>query len=309
MTAYGRMDSTSWVLFAANRVLVAVIRLLPSAREAVFDRYFRLVKRVSPKVTGRTYFGAAINCEIDDHIMKRIFFFNIWEPHNSYLIQSVLRPGDTFIDVGANVGYDSLLGSKAVGDNGKVVAIEASRSIFEQLGKNLSRNGIRNVRLVKLAVSEKNGELTLFGGDRGNQGRTSPIQRENLVPIETVATKPLDEILTEEERNSVKLIKIDIEGGELPVLERLVDTLHLYGPEMRLLIEMSEDESGRSRAVFDKLLAAGFNAYQVENDYSLGSYLRWPSRKAPKSIADLPKNQTDVFFERADRPHNAVLQG
>jgi FkbM family methyltransferase len=308
MTAFGRMDFTSWGLFATNRVFVAAIRLLPSAREAVFDRYFRLVKRVSPRFTGRTYFGAAINCEIDDHIMKRIFFFNIWEPHNSYLIQSVLRPGDTFIDVGANVGYDSLLGSKAVGDKGKVVAIEASRSIFEQLGRNLSRNGIKNVRLVKIAVSDKAGELTLFGGDRGNQGRTSPIQRDNLIPIETVATKPLDKILTDDERASVKLIKIDIEGGELPVLERLVDTLHLYGPEMRLLVEMSEDASGRSRAVFDKLLAAGFRAYEVENDYSLSSYLRWPSRKAPKNIGDLPKNQTDVFFERAARPHNAVLQ-
>jgi hypothetical protein len=77
---------------------------------------------------------------------------------------------------------------------------------------------------------------------------------------------------------------------------------------MRLLVEMSEDASGRSQAVFDKLLAAGFSAYEVENDYSLGSYLRWPARKAPKRIADLPKNQTDVFFERTARPYNAVLQ-
>jgi FkbM family methyltransferase len=303
------MNFVSWIFFGANRVFVAAIRLLPYGREPVFDRYFRLVKRLSPKYVGRTYFGAAIDCEIEDHIMKRIFFFNVWEPHNSNLIQSVLQPGDTFVDVGANVGYDTLLGSKSVDHKGRVVAIEAARSIFEQLERNLARNGIGNVRLVKLAVSDRVGELTLFGGDRGNQGRTSTMQRDNLVPVETVVTKPLDEILTDEERASVKLIKIDIEGGELPVLERLADTLHLYGPEMRLLVEMSEDASGRSRAVFDKLLAAGFSAFEVENDYSLGSYLRWPSRKAPRSIADLPKNQTDVFFERAARPHNAVLQG
>jgi FkbM family methyltransferase len=304
MTTFGRMDFSSWLFFVANKLFVTTIRLLPSKRERVFDRYYRLVKRVSPRLTGRTYFGAAMNCAIDDHIMKRIFFFNIWEPHNSYLIQSVLRPGDTFIDVGANVGYDSLLGSKLVGDKGKVIAIEASRVIFEQLSSNLTRNGIANVRLVKIAVSDKPGELTLFGGDKGNQGRTSPIQRENLVPIETVPTKPLDEILTDDERASVRLVKIDIEGGELSVLERLVDTLHLYGPSMSLLVEMSEDASGRSRVVFDKLLAAGFSAYQVENDYSLSSYLRSHPRKTPPKITSLPKSQTDIFFERPNHPRS-----
>src|SRR5260370_11031201 len=135
-----------------------MIRLVPYGRERVFDWYFRLVKRLSSKYVGWTYFGAAIDCEIEDHIMKRIFFFNVWEPHNSNLIQSVLRPGDTFVDVGANVGYDTLLGSKSVGHKGRVVAIEAARSIFEQLENNLARNDIGNVRLVKLAVSDSIGE-------------------------------------------------------------------------------------------------------------------------------------------------------
>lgn len=301
MMAFGRMDFTSWVLFAANKLAVTGIRALPFNRDRAFDYYFRLMKRFSPHFTGRTYFGAAVNCNIHDHIMKRIFFFNIWEPHNSHLIESILRSGDTFVDVGANVGYDSLLGSKLVGHRGKVIAIEAARDIFDQLSSNLARNGIDNVRLVKIAVSDKPGELTLYGGDRGNQGRTSSIQRQNLVPIEVVPTKPLDEILTSEERELVELIKIDIEGGELPVLERLANTLHLYGSNMRLLVEMSEDGSGRSKAVFDKLLAAGFNAYEVENDYSLSSYLRWPSRKNPVKIDTLPSKQTDIFFERVAR--------
>ncbi|MDH2406107.1 FkbM family methyltransferase [Bradyrhizobium sp. SSUT18] len=307
MTTFGRMDLTSWTLFVANRLFTTAIRLLPSEREQAFDLYYRLVRRISPRFTGRTYFGAAINCRIEDHIMKRIFFFNVWEPYNSRLIQSVLRPGDTFVDVGANVGYDSLLGSKLIGPEGRVIAIEAARSIFEQLGDNLARNGVANVRLVKVAVSDKPGELTLFGGDRGNQGRTSPIQRDNLVPVETVPTKPLDDILTDDERASVRLIKIDIEGGELPVLERLVDTLHLYGPSMSLLVEMSEDASGRSRVVFDKLLAAGFSAYQVENDYSLSSYLRSQPRKTPLKITSLPKSQTDIFFERPNHSRSLRL--
>lgn len=301
MMTFGSMDFTSWALYAANRLSVLAIRALPLKRERVFDFYFRLLRRFSPSLTGRTYFGAAINCDINDHIMKRIFFFNVWEPHNSHLIQSILRPGDTFVDVGANVGYDTLLGSKLVGDEGKVVAIEAARLIFDQLSSNLARNGIGNVRLVKVAVSDKPGELTLYGGDSGNQGRTSSIQRQNLVPVERVPTKPLDEILTEEERASVELIKIDIEGGELPLLERLVDTLHLYGPNMRLLVEMSQDDSGRTKVVFDKLLAAGFNAYEVENDYALSSYLRWQTRKLPIKITSLPKKQADIFFERTAR--------
>ena len=211
----------------------------------------------------------------------------------------VLRPGDTFIDVGGNVGYDALLGSKAVGATGRVVTIEASADIFAQLQANLQRNGADNVRAVKVAVASEPGEITLYGGDQGNQGRTSAFSREGLTAIETVPSLPLDMILTEEERHAARLIKIDIEGGELAVLERLAETLDSYGPDLRILVEMSQEDAGRSETVFDQLIALGFSAYAIPNDYKLVSYLKpVAATQLHERLTCLPEVQTDIYFVR-----------
>jgi protein-L-isoaspartate O-methyltransferase len=59
-----------------------------------------------------------------------IFHFGIWEPEISYLTIELLDEGDVYVDVGANIGYDTLLASSLVGSSGKVVSIEAAPAIF-----------------------------------------------------------------------------------------------------------------------------------------------------------------------------------
>lgn len=306
MAKYGQMDSRSWALYLANKAAMTFIRRVSRDPDRQFRRWFRFVDRRGKRHLGRTYFGAAISCDIHDHITNRIFFFHVWEQANSALIEASLRSGDIFVDVGANVGYDTLLASKKVGSSGKVIAIEASSSIHEQLRANLDRNGVRNVRLVRAAASDAPGELTLYGGDAGNQGRTSTLDRTGLIPIETVPALPLDQILHDDERENVRLIKIDIEGAETPLLERLVETLDQYPADMSLLVEMSQDETGRSERVFTKLLEAGYKAYAIPNYYTLRSYLVPNKAEAPKRATTLPAEQVDIYFTRGDLPQRGV---
>jgi FkbM family methyltransferase len=297
MTSYGKLSLFDWVVYLANSTVMACIKQLSPNKEGHFNTWSGRLSKYFPKLVGRTYFGAAIECELRDYIPKRIFFFGVWEPEISRVISGELRPGDVFVDIGANVGYDTLLGSKSVGRNGHVVAIEASSDIFQRLQRNLTRNGVANVRTVAVAVSDCEGELVLYA-ERGNLGRTSSLNRAGSQPVESVPMLPLDRILTEDERRRVRLIKIDIEGGELPLLERLVETLDLYSRDMRLLVEMSEDETGRASVVFAALLGHGFSAYAVRNDYALRSYLQPNAASAPERITRLPDTQIDILFKR-----------
>ena len=110
--------------------------------------------------------------------------------------------------------------------------------------------------------------------------------------------EPLDHILSRDEMDRVRLIKIDIEGGETVVLRRFVETLSLYPQDVSLIVELAATDPA-SRGVFNDLLAAGFHAFAVENQYTYDWYLKWrsPTRLVP--LASVPEAQTDVFFTRS----------
>ena len=100
----------------------------------------------------RTVFGAHLEGDSQDLIQQWVYYFGVWEPVLTRWIRRTLRRGDTFVDVGANIGYFALLASKSVGPAGRVVAIEASPTICASLQRNVASNGARNVRVVNAAA-------------------------------------------------------------------------------------------------------------------------------------------------------------
>lgn len=285
---------------APPRVIMEAIKRSPVGAPFLFRAYNYVLKRVSDEYDAQAYFGATFRCNLDDMISRTIFYFGFWEPNNSALIGSILEPGDTFVDVGANIGYYTLLGSTLVGPQGRVISVEASPAIFDQLKRNVAINHAANARLVNQAASDTAGELLLYGGSRWNRGATSTaIHAADQVPEARVRSGPLDELLTPDELSSVNLIKIDIEGGELPVLQRLLDTVERYPAEFAILAELAPQVSGDMlRAVFDGFLAAGFCAFAIENEYDTEWYLNWRRPDPLRQIDTLPARQTDVLFVR-----------
>jgi FkbM family methyltransferase len=283
------------------------IKRSPLASPFLFRAYNHVLRRINTEYDARTYFGATFRCNLDDMIPRMIFYFGFWEPNNSALVSSILQPGDVFVDVGANIGYYTLLASGLVGAGGKVVSIEPSPDIFAQLSQNAVLNGASNTRLLNLAASDARGELLLYGGSKWNRGATSTvIHGPDQMPEARVAAAPLDEILLPDEMRRVALIKIDIEGAELPVLQRILDTLDSYSPEMKILVEMAPQVSGdRLRTTFDAFLAAGFEAFAIENEYDINWYLRWRRPCALQRIDKLPARQMDVLLVR--RPAEQLL--
>ena len=71
--------------------------------------HMRLSGYISGLREGETFFGAKIQCDIRDFIQRRIYFFRIYEPNLTHYITANVQPGELFVDLGANIGYFSLL--------------------------------------------------------------------------------------------------------------------------------------------------------------------------------------------------------
>jgi FkbM family methyltransferase len=255
-----------------------------------------------------TRFGSRVRGNTQDFIQRHVYYFGLWEPNLTDFLARRLRPGDVFIDVGANIGYFSLQAARLVGSTGAVVAIEASPSIHDKLRANLALNATRNVRTVNLAVSDRASMLRLYLGPVDNVGGTTLVA--DGTPGSTfecvVPARPLGDIVTADEWRRARLVKIDVEGAEAAVVAGMVPLLAQAPPDLELVVEIAprtlERQGNSPEDVLQIFRAAGFHAYKIENDYSAESYLDPRATRRPTRISGPLVTQTDVVFSRTDAP-------
>ncbi len=129
-----------------------------------------------------------------------------------------MKPGQTFVDVGANIGIYSLHASKRLGCNGAVHAFEPTMETFSILEGNIARNRLTNIRANRLALAEKSGTLVLVAEGRPASNSTSADVDQSPDAVRIEATT-LDEYTGSNPGMKVDLIKVDIEGGERAFFE------------------------------------------------------------------------------------------
>jgi len=151
-----------------------------------------------------------------------------YEPEVSLFLMRVLRDGDFFVDIGAHVGYFSILAAKLVGKKGQVVSFEPEDNNFEHLQSNIALNDLSNITLFQRPVTEKTEMRTFYinsDGDGGHAlwdpGLFPGNERSKAKPQpRNVETITLDAVLSDKVvKNFPKIIKIDTEGAEKNVLE------------------------------------------------------------------------------------------
>ncbi|MCM3805789.1 FkbM family methyltransferase [Streptomyces sp. DR7-3] len=255
----------------------------------------------------RTRFGATFAVDTQDLIQRYLYLFGVWEPHMTRWLQRRLKPGDVFVDVGANIGYYSVLASRLVGGSGKVVAVEASPTFLRLLQRHARRNGCANIRTVNAAVSDREELLTFILASSRNMGANSVVPYDG--PAEStfeIAARPLPDLLTEDEITRARVIKVDVEGAEGGVVRGLVPLLDRLRPDAELTVEVTPQRMAELGDSVEELLAAltghGFHVYRLTNDYAAGSY---PDalRRAPEvpvrwrgPVAE----ESDLVFSRVD---------
>jgi FkbM family methyltransferase len=285
-------------------IMGAVKRLpLPAARLGL-RAYNKALRTWAPEQVGSTYFGASMRCDPTDVIQRMILYFGVWEPDVSRTIERNLNTGDVFVDIGANIGYHSLLAASRVGATGRVVAIEPSPPTFALLQHNLARNAFAtNVRAVNVAVSDRPGKVDLYEFGAERIGATTTLTSRGGSFAASVDALPLQDVLTPQELGRLRLIKIDVEGAEPPILRSILGQLTDYPPTMDVVVEASPDDDLEAWCdVFSQLQASGFSAWAIENDYELDWYLRWQRPTPLRRLEAAPTHLQDLLLTRRDKP-------
>src|ERR1019366_6279252 len=246
----------------------------------------------------KTAFGALVYGTTSDTIQRAIYFFGVWEPQVEVFLRARLRPGDTFVDVGANIGYFSLLAATLVGSDGHVVAVEASRSTLGQLRANIERNGMGSIiRPVYAAAADIEGVVKLYRGDARNIG-TASISRDVGEGYEVVRCAPLHALLTPEEVALARVVKVDVEGAEALVFRGFEPALGSMVSEAEIIMEITHGLSGSSLVV-EAFARHRWTAYALEPEDSIDNYLTTRCFHAIRISTPLTK-RTDVIFSRID---------
>jgi FkbM family methyltransferase len=182
--------------------------------------------------------------------------YSLLKPYTQHpIIGALCKPGETFVDVGANIGAWTLAAAHAVGTEGHVLAFEPTPRVAETLRKTLRANRLRQVKLFEVALAESSGRRP-FSVERGNTGgsrlgRMSDDARRSFEVIE-VATARLDDIARSEELAALDVMKVDVEGFEHDVLRGSQEVLRSFKP---VLILETGHENAEARAGIHQLLS------------------------------------------------------
>lgn len=250
--------------------------------------------------TVRTQAGLRMQGNTVDVIQRYLYYFGIWEPDVTAVLGSRLREGDVLVDIGANIGYYTLLGARLVGANGLVVAVEPAPKIMSELTANIRANNLTNVRTRQVALSDHAGRLRLFDGPPDNIGHTSLVPTDG--PSIEVDVTTGAELLADIDPGRIRLIKVDVEGAELEALKGLVPVLE-RAERADVLLEVSSRHMPGGRAAVDEIFAImgdlGFAAYQVHNAYEEQRYLSRAPIEPPAPLHELGDvDLADIWFTR-----------
>jgi FkbM family methyltransferase len=173
----------------------------------------------------------------DGGVAHQFLVYKEYEPFETSLIERIVQPGMTVLNVGANIGYYSLLCSKLVGERGKVIALEPHPDNFQLLRENIEQNQAWNVEALEVAAGAVEGYIQLFPSGT-NSGDHSVFRRTDgeRSPMD-VKVMTLD-ALVRERRLEPDVLIIDVQGAELAVLKGFQDYLSHKTKPVNLFIEI-----------------------------------------------------------------------
>jgi len=206
-----------------------------------------------------------VHADLTDPVSHSIATTGIWESFETALVWKSLRAGDCFIDIGANIGYFSVLAAKRVGVDGHVIAFEPERSNHALLATNATLNPHCNYTLhvVAAADADTGGQLFLNPENLGDH----QIYASDDRVAQTISLRRIDSLLAP--HTQIDLIKIDVQGAEQKALAGLAEGLAHNASHLLLLLEFWPRGLARAgddaHQLLQMLLTLGLKPYVVEH--------------------------------------------
>ncbi len=227
---------------------------------SAFRKTARAVTRALPRIDLAVSSPAGtIHTDSPDRLLAALFWKYRLDASLEYSVYtSMIKPGMTVLDIGANIGFLTLLFSRLAGGTGKVIAIEPDPDNFRLLQKNVAVNGLANVNCENMAAAKEYGTIKLFRSEehRGDHRVFDSGDGRSFIEVRAATVDSLTG-----PGGKADFIKMDIQGAEIQALEGMQRTLR-NSPGARILCEFSPSllrKSGsRPEALLYRFLDLGF---------------------------------------------------
>jgi FkbM family methyltransferase len=229
-----------------------------------------------------------------NEIFRALFVRGVYDPNLIIVVNALLKKGSVFIDVGANMGYFSLLASQVVGKDGKIFALEPSSRDFARLQDNIKTNNLQKiifplqlaisdkVSLVNLSIAcEERSGLNTMGSEFSSKGTEK-------VEVQEVGSTTIDKFMNRKHIDKVNVLKLDIEGSEVDALRGAVNTIEKCRPAIMLGVNpVALNACGSSVDELQKIIKSmNYKIYIIVDDPVF----------ALKEVEDISKIHTKVVF-------------
>jgi FkbM family methyltransferase len=264
----------------------------------------RAARWMRERITGSAF--VVITEQIDGHQIKvnsdyvDLLKGQGYEKGTTKVFTELVKEGMNVVDIGANIGYYTLLAARRVGPQGRVYAFEPEPGNFKLLTENIRLNGYENVVAVQKAVSNRAGTASLFLSLRGSGAHSLLSSRDYGKETIAIKTVTLDKFFAKERSPAIQVIKMDIEGWELEALDGM-RRLIAHNSPLKMVAEfypwglLSRDIS--PQALTSRLIELGFTISVIDDE---------TGQTTP--LSDYHRGQLDKFITRHKTSVNLLAQ-
>ena len=260
--------------------------------------------KTTREVVAQTFWDDDLRVLLPEQVSTRIWRYGYFEEDVCRYLLRLLRPGDTFVDVGAHYGFFTRLAARLVTESGRALAFEPTPRTYAQLQKNT--RDLPQVQTFAVAAYNQTQSLTLydFGIEYAAYNsavglREADAEAARQTPRQpfTAQARRADDVLNEQQAQ-VNLIKIDVESAELHVLEGLQTTLQQMRPAVILEVgDFALPGAPATAQLTERMAELAYQPYVCqagrfirlpisdkmnEEKIAPGNWLFWPQEKAPR---------------------------
>ncbi len=257
-----------------------------------------LEHRLEVPLTVRWYDGLKVDVRLGNDHSLCLYVSGTFEPNEFHFLGQILKPGMTMLDVGANEGLYTLFSARRVGPAGRVVAFEPSSRERSRLEHNVARNRFGNVTVVPCAVGSREGTapLQIASGVHSGHNTLGALVYDDApaVGVEHVPVERLDTLIERLGVATVHMIKIDVEGAEMHVLEGARRTMAVHRP---ILMVEANDEALQAQGASTAALLAF-----LRDDLDYGIFVFSPETGGVEPMGDSSAS-ANIVAVPSERPH------
>jgi len=249
------------------------MRVIHKLKQKLFSRNSsnlsssRLIKtksKVDSRLLFKTRFGDYFWLNPNKYLDQTIIDTGIFEDKSTAVVERLVKKNDIVLDIGANIGYYTVIFSRLVSSSGKILAFEPTKYYRDVLNKNLAVNKVKNCKVYDFGLSNKKQELEIFIGDCSATihwaSDNAPAAKEKIL------LKTLDEFIGENPLKKLDFIKIDVDGHEPSFFEGAWETLERYDPIV--LLEVNQENYLKAGCTawdfYDLLKQKGYKIYSED---------------------------------------------